>query len=368
MKTLYGLKQSGCEWNDELNKKLTKKGFKRFVSDPCAYRREVDGHIGILTIWVDDLILFANDEEAMDRMLNDLKKMFEITDLGEPSKIVGIEITIDEKTGAVKLTQTKYIEALLRKYGLEDANGVAVPMDPNIKLFKPDGSTSPQDRSNTYASLIGSLMFIAVATRPDIVFAIFRLAAYTAIPNLEHWSAAKRILRYLSGTRHEGITYHPTEDDSQPMVTGFADASFVSHKDMTSITGYIFMAADGAITWASKKQKSVTLSTTEAEYMCLADATREAAWLQNLYRELGREISPTKIYGDNQSALAIAKNPQYHKCTKHFDIKHHYIREKINDNSIVVEYCPTEDMTADIFTKPLPKAKFQKHKGELGVS
>ncbi|KAF8625760.1 hypothetical protein AX15_005213 [Amanita polypyramis BW_CC] len=242
-------------------------------------------------------------------------------------------------------------------------------MDLNIKLFKPEGSTSPQDRSNTYALLIGLLMFIAVTTQPDIVFAVFRLAAYTAVPDLEHWSAAKRILRYLAGTRYEGITYFPAiENDSQPIVIGFADASFASHEDMTSITGYVFTAAGGAITWASKKQKSVTLSTTEAEYVCLADATREASWLQNLYRELGREISPTKIYGDNQSALAIAKNLQYHKRTKHFNIKHHYIRKKINDNSIVVEYCPMEDMTADIFTKPLAKAKFQKHKNELGVS
>jgi hypothetical protein len=164
IKMLYGLKQSGHEWNDELNKKLIKKGFCQFVSDPCAYHREIEGHIGIMTVWVDDLILFTNDQQTMDRMLSDLRNMFEITDLGELRKIVGIEITIDEKTGTVKLTQTKYIEMLLRKHSLEDANGVAVPMDPNIKLFKPNKSSNPKDRSNTYTSLVGSLMFIAIAT------------------------------------------------------------------------------------------------------------------------------------------------------------------------------------------------------------
>ena len=161
---LYSLKQSGHECNDELNKKLTKKGFCQFVSDPCAYCHEIEGHIGIMTVWVDDLILFANNQLTMDCMLSDLKNMFEIMDLGELRKIVRIEITIDEKTGTVKLTQTKYIEMLLQKYTLEDANGVAVPMDPNIKLFKPNESSNPKDRSNTYASLVGSLMFIAVTT------------------------------------------------------------------------------------------------------------------------------------------------------------------------------------------------------------
>ena len=117
-----------------------------------------------------------------------------------------------------------------------------------------------------------------------------------------------------------------------------------------------------------EKQKSVTLSSTEAKYVCLADATCKAVWLQNLHREIVVDITLMKIYGDNQSALMIARNPQYHKCTKHFDIKHHYICEKINDQTIIVDYCPTENMTPDIFTKPLAKAKFQKHKYELGVS
>ena len=366
VKTLYGLKQSGREWNEELNRKLTKKGFRRLISDPCAYRREENGHVEILTVWVDDLMLFTNDDAAMTHLIADLREMFEITDLGEPGKIVGIEITINKETGEVKLTQTKYIEALLTKYGLENANGVAVPMDPNIKFEKPETSSDPQDRSNTYASLIGSLMFIAVATRPDIVFAVFRLASYTANPDLHHWSAAKRILRYLSSTRYQGIVYRP---GTEAEMVGYSDASFASFEDMTSVTGYVFKAAGGAITWASKKQKSVSLSTTEAEYACMADAAREAVWLQNLHDELGfGKKGPTLIHGDNQGALAIANNPQYHKRTKHFDIKHHYIREKVNDRSIKIEYCPTEDMTADIFTKPLPKPKYQKHKAELGIA
>jgi hypothetical protein len=370
IKTLYSLKQSGREWNEELNKRLTRIGFKRLVSDPCAYRKEMNTHVQIVTVWVDDLMLFTNDERAMVNLRRELEDSFEITDLGEPSKIVGIEITINDRNGEVKLTQERYIEAILKKHGLENANKVAVPMDPKIRFEKAESSTDPRDKSNAYASLIGSLMFAAVATRPDIAFPVFRLAAYTADPSLQHWTAAKKILRYLAGTKQEGITYRPSDKpDNAPIITGYSDASFASHDDMTSISGYVFLSGGSAITWGSKKQLSTSLSTTESEYTCLADAAREAIWLHNLYRELGMEIrKPIMIYGDNQGALAIANNPQYHKRTKHFDIKNHFIREKIRDRSITIEYCPTQDMTADMFTKPLPKEKFSKHKSELGMS
>ncbi|KAF8731509.1 hypothetical protein AX14_004758 [Amanita brunnescens Koide BX004] len=310
-------------------------------------------------------MLFTNGEEAMNRVKNDLQEMFEVTDLGEPSEIVSIEINIDPKTRDIKLTQMKYIEELLRKYGLVDANGVAIPMDPNIKFESPDGTG---DHSNSYASLISSLMFIAVATRPDIAYAVNRLAMYTANPDLHHWTATKHILRYLSGTHSQGITYL-AENNAKRKLTRYSDVSLASLNNMTSVSGYVFLAAGGAITWRSKKQTAVLLSSTEAKYMCLADATREATWLRNLYNELGFPIEgPTTVYGNNQSALAIANNLQYHKCTKHFDIKSHFIREKVNNQSIITEYCPTAKMTAEILTKPLLKPKFNQHKAKLGVS
>ena len=165
----------------------------------------------------------------------------------------------------------------------------------------------------------------------------------------------------------EGITYL-AEGDAEVKITGYSDASLASLDNMTSVLGYV-LAAGGAITWRSKKQTAVSLLSTEAEYISLADAACEATWLRNLYNELGFEITePTLIYGDNQSALAIASNPQYHKRTKHFNIKHHYIREKVNDQSIITEYCPTAEMTANVLTKPLPKPKFNQHKVKLGVS
>src|ERR1700679_4325537 len=279
------------------------------------------------------MLIFATTVLSMRIAKRDISDAFEVTDLGEPSKIVGIEITRDRENRKITITQTNYIETILAKYGLQDACPVRTPLDPNIKLEP--GEIEPGNRSNNYASLIGSLMYAAVATRPDIAFAVNRLASFTANPTMCHWTAAKHVLRYLKGTKNVGITYSKPEAEdmvNQNGIIGYSDASFANNYDRTSVSGYVFIAAGGAITWGSKKQNIVSLSTTEAEYICLSDAAREATWLRNLYAEIGfPQEEPTLVYGDNLSALAIAENPRYHRRTKHFDIKHHYIRDQVSN-------------------------------------
>jgi hypothetical protein len=370
IKTLYGLKQSGREWNIELNKELEAKGFNRLYSDPCAYIRKTSEGIEIITVWVDDLLLFTSNETLMGNLKRELQNMFEVTDLGDPNKIVGIEIIRDRGKGELKISQTRYIESILTRYGLLDANPVATPLDPKVKLEPITQTSEKGDRSNNYASLIGSLMYAAVATRPDIAYAVNRLASYTANPGITHWTAAKRILRYLKGTKDLGIIYKKTENESDKNnCTGYSDASFANNDDRTSISGYTFISSGGAITWGSKKQNTVSLSTTEAEYICLSDAAREAKWLRNLHMELGFEQQePTLIYGDNAGSLAIAQNPQYHKRTKHFDIKDHYIRKQVQMKNITLKYLSTTSMTADVFTKALAKPEHSKHLIKLGMT
>ncbi len=329
-------------------------------------------HIEIITVWVDDLLLFTDTEDLMKNLKRELGELFEVTDLGEPNKIVGIEILRDRKSGTLKLTQTRYIESLLRQYGLENANSVGMPMDPNIKLDTvPDNENDePRSRSYSYASLIGSLMYLAVATRPDIVFAVYQLASFTNNPGMQHWAAAKRVLRYLSGTKELGITYRKDPNyDPTNIFHGYSDANFASNADGTSITGFVFKSADAAITWNSKWQRNILQSTTETEYVGLNEATREAVWLRNLYEELGfRQTKPTTVYGDNQGSLAVAVNPQFHKRTKHFQVKMFYVREQIQNKTIKTEYCPTAEMTADIFTKPLHKPKHLFHTTNMGMT
>ena len=368
-KTLYGLKQSGREWNTELDFQLGKRGYRRIHSDPCVYIQKTPDRTMIITVWVDDMLIFATTILAMKIAKRDISDAFEVTDLGEPSKIVGIEITRDREQRKITITQTSYIETILAKYGLQDACPVRTPLDPNIKLEP--GEMETGNRSNNYVSLIGSLMYAAVATRPDIAFAVNRLASFTANPTMCHWTAAKHVLRYLKGTKNIGITYSKPETEdmvNQSGLIGYSDASFANNYDRTSVSGYVFKAAGGAITWGSKKQNIVSLSTTEAEYICLSDAAREATWLRNLYEEVGfPQEEPTLVYGDNLSALAIAENPRYHRRTKHFDIKHHYIRDQVSNKTIVTGYLPTAQMTADIFTKALPRQAHELHRNSLGL-
>jgi hypothetical protein len=252
-KMIYGLKQSGREWNIELNTRLTSIGFRSLKSDACVYIRKSQDGIEIITVWVDDLLLFTNMPRLMDRLKGQLKTKFDITDLGEPKKIVGIEITRNRPERTICISQTKFIEAILTKENMKSCNPVATPMDSGVHLTKHSGERDDELQCR-YASLIGSLMYLAVATRPDIAYMIHRLSAFTANPSKEHMGAAKRVLRYLSGTRNIGITYKGDNDDTKVRFCGWTDADFANDtQDRISISGYIFKLGEGAITWSSKK-------------------------------------------------------------------------------------------------------------------
>ncbi len=204
-KTLYGLKQSGHEWNKELDRQLKEKGFCNLLLDPCAYIQRNGNDLEIITVWVDDLLLFAMAIWIMSRVKQELNEMFKFTDLGEPTKIVGIEI--NQRADSLVISQKQYIDTILQKYRMGDANPVSTPMDPNISLEsnKEKGVTN---RSNDYTSLIDSLQYLATATCPDIAYAVNRLAAYTTNPSFTHYGTAKCMLRYIKGMRNYGITYH----------------------------------------------------------------------------------------------------------------------------------------------------------------
>ena len=365
IKTLYGLKQAGREWNKELDSKLRKKGYARLRSDPCVYVWRVDEDFVIITVWVDDLLLFATTIELIDKAKADIRSEWEVTDLGEPSKIVGIEITMSPES--IAISQHKYLEYILDKEKLERCNSVGTPLDPNVPL-EPNPEGNEGDRSNSYARLLGELQYIANGTRPDIAYAVNRLASYTANPSLQHMMALKRILRYLSGTRKFGIIYKALP--SQPsFFHGYADAAYGNADDKKSTSGYVFMAGEGAITWSSKKQISTALSSTEAEYVALSEASREACWLRNLYTELGflRENVPTLIRGDNDGSIAMARNPQFHKRSKHIDIRWHWIRELVEDGTIEIESCRDPEQPVDMLTKALARPKHLTHIKDVGL-
>jgi len=262
--------------------------------------------MAIITIWVDNLLLFASSDKAMFKMKDQIKSEWQITDLGEPQKIVSIEITL--KDHMVTIFQKKYIESILRKEGLERLNPVNMPMDPNNMLVpNPDGEGN---RSNSYVRLLGELQFLSNATRPDITFAVNKLVSYTANPSLHHISAIKRVLHYLTGTKEYGITY--TDSITHPNVFhGYANAAFRGNSDdQKSVASYVFITGNRAITWRSRKQTVIALSTTEAEYMALSEASCEIRWLRSLHLELGfKQEKPTLLWGDN--GPSVKKNLSY---------------------------------------------------------
>ena len=248
---------------------------------------------------------------------------------------------------------------------MQNAKPVGTPVDVNTKLVNATNEEECVDQL-LYQSAVGSLMYISVSTRPDITYAVSNLARFSSKPTKTHWTALKRVLRYLRGTVRYGILY--TKMCSSNCV-GFSDSDWAGDvNDRKSTSGYIFQIGGGAVTWKSKKQGCVALSTAEAEYIALSSAAQESVWLRQLTSELGSPPkTPTTIFEDNQSAIAMSKNPQFHGRAKHIDIKHHFIREQVNNNIVKIKYCPTEEMVADIFTKGLSCEQFCKLRKKAGI-
>ena len=251
---------------------------------------------------------------------------------------------------------------MLDKYGMGNCNPASTPAATDLKLIKEDGSKSV-DQSQ-YQSMIGSLLYLAVGTRPDIAFAVGAVSKFNSCPTESHLTAVKRIFRYLKGSSQMGIKYSGSN-----VLVGYADASWGSdHDDRHSTSGVVFFSANGPISWLSKRQSTVALSTAESEYVALFSSVKEAVWLKQLFEDLGESQSnPIYINCDNMSALAIANNSKSNKNVKHMEIKYHYVRETIESKVVATKYCPTEVMVADILTKPLARARFEALCAMLGL-
>jgi hypothetical protein len=238
-------------------------------------------------------------------------------------------------------------------------------VEPNLPtLSKEDGDKGLRI---SYQSAIGSLMYAMTQIRPDHAFAVSRLSQYCSNPMEEHWKAVKRVMRYLKGTATTGILYGRVAHQG---LVGFTDAAYGDDKGTRRSTGaYLFFYGGAPISWQSKRQQTVALSTCEAEYMAAAQATKEAIWLQGLLHDVDPEWQQVAvtIFCDNQGAIALAENPSHHSRSKHIDIQYHFIREAVQNTKIRLEYLPTEQMPADGLTKPLVPAKFTTFQAHLNL-
>ena len=370
-RSIYGLKQSARCWNQTLDIFLLKNGYRKGSADSCIYVKSVKQENGfisfvILAVYVDDIIPVSNDPEMLASEKQLLSNEFQMVDQGELQYILGMSIKRDREKKTLFISQEKYLENVLNRFGMQDSKPVSTPLETG-KTFHKRTNDEKQFDKETYQQAIGCLTYVSTATRPDIAATVGILSQYMADPSNDHWLGIKRLLRYIKGTLMYGLKFIAHENDDD--LYGFADANWAGDVDTRrSTSGYVFMVANGVVSWSNKKQSTVAKSTTEAEYVALSQATQEAIWLRRLLCDLGcKADGPTLINEDNQGAIEIARNPKFHNRTKRIDTTFHFIREKIVSKEIKVEYCSTHDMIADIMTKALPKDRFERLRSQLNV-
>ena len=362
-KSIYGLKQSPRCWNMALHDHLCKIGFKQSASDPCIYTAERE--TVILAVYVDDIILATKDERKLVQVKKAIANKFTVKDMGELKYILGVNIHHSEN--GIWIGQRNYTENVLKKFNMDKCKSVSTPVDTTAKLTQTDGNKSVDEQ--IYQSAVGSLLYLSLWTRPDIAFAVSSVARFCWKPEKEHWTAGKRIMRYLNGTINLGLLYTIKSSEDSEKCVGYSDADWAGDlSDRKSTSGYVFQMSGAAITWRSKKQSCVAISTAEAEYMALACAAQEAVWLQQLISDLKNKPAEAIMTNeDNQSAIAMSKNPQFHGRAKHVDIKFHFIRELLEKEKVTLKFCPSEDMIADMLTKGLGKGKLQNFRDMIGL-
>lgn len=360
-KAIYGLKQSAKCWNDRINSVLLELGYTKSQYESCLFSKKVENSFIVITLYVDDFFIFSNDVMETNNLKDELSKIFKVKDLGVVRECLGMNVNYDKEQGILTLNQESYIDQILNEFNMSECNIIKTPMECNISLENGD-----QDQLSMYPyqNLIGSLMYLAVIARPDIAFSVSYLSQFNRSYSQLHWKHAKRILKYLKGTKHYCLRFSKENME----LVGFVDADWGNNSiDRKSYTGYAFKFCGSVVSWQSCKQKTVALSSTEAEYMAISEAVKEAIYLKGLLYELMGTALCVNLFSDNQGAIKLSANDTYHKRSKHIDIRHHFVRQVIAEKQIVLKHLPTHEMPADILTKSLPAVKHNYFSKMLGI-
>jgi len=356
-RALYGLRQAPRAWHKKLKSTLLELGFTESESDPGLFSLQLtDNYPTFVLVYVYDMLLVSGEITKVIEVIGKLSKAFALKDMGEAAVFVGLEIDRNPSAGTLKVFQSRMAIDIVSRYGMGNAKGKPIPLNPCTKLLKDTGNLLDTTLFD-YSALVGSLMYLAVCTRPDLCQAVGALARYSANPMTEHWDAALGVVRYLSNTSSMGIIFSCNNGVCE--LSGYCDADFAGDIDTRrSTTGYVFKLAGGAISWSSRLQPTVAASTTEAEYMAASNATKEGLWLRKLLTDLGKPLKPIVIQSDNQAAISLIKNPITSMRSKHIDVIHHLARERVVRGEVVFSYVNTADNVADMLTKPLLELKF----------
>ncbi|KAM1696422.1 hypothetical protein ACFXTN_027951 [Malus domestica] len=372
-KSLYGLKQSPRQWYKRFDRFMIEQKYTRSHYDHCVYFRKLqDGTFIYLLLYVDDMLIACKSKVEIERLKTQLSNEFEMNDLGEARKILGMEIERDRAKGKISLCQKQYLKKVLQRFRMnENSKPISTPLASHFKL---SASMSPKTVEESqymaqipYANVVGSLMYAMVCTRPDISQAVSIVSRYMHNPGKGHWQAVKWILRYILGTVDVGLLFQQDKVTGQ-YVVGYVDSDYAGDLDKRrSTTGFVFTIAGGPVSWRSILQSTVALSTTEAEYMAVTEAIKEAIWLQGLLDDLGVQQDHVNVHCDSQSAIHLAKNQVHHARTKHIDVRFHFVREVIDEGDILLQKIGTTDNPADMLTKPVSLHKFKHCLDLIGI-
>jgi hypothetical protein len=371
-RALYGLRESPRIWNHTLHDFLIKCGLRQSHVDECLYY--IPGKLWIV-VWVDDFLVMSPDRQLLNKFKADLKERFPAKDMGPARAFLGLEIQRDRKARTLTISAPSYVVDMLARFGMANCKGATAPLPHKIDLrpTDPDEPALPKS-SYPYRELIGSLNYLAMVLRADIAFAVSYLARFQQHPSIHHWDAAKHVLRYLQATKDFGLTYSTksatvnlSDDGGIPSQTrrppdelyAYADASWADDPvERRSQSGYIFMYANAAVSWSTRRQDVVALSSTEAEYISLSATTKTALALRTLMAELtSAPPQPVVILEDNQSTIKLALKQTSSERTKHIDVRHHFVKQCVAKGSISLVYVPTAFQAADCLTKSLDKVK-----------
>jgi hypothetical protein len=359
---LYGLKQAPRAWYSRIESYFSKEGFTKCPYEHTLFIKTADGgKILIICLYVDDLIFTGNDEVMFDEFKKSMMAEFDMSDLGKMRYFLSIEVL--QKEGGIFISQQKYTNEVLERFNMGQCNSVKNPIVPGFKLTKDEGGV--QVDSTLYKQMVESLMYLT-ATRLDLMFVVSLISRYMEHPTESHMLATKRILRYVKGTTKFRMFYRKGGDIE---FCGYTDSDYAGDQDdRKSISGYVFMMNSSAISWSSKKQPVVTLSTTEAEFIAAASSACQVVWLRRILKSLTHVLSgPTVVYCDNISAIRLSKNPVMYGRSKHIDIRFHFLRDLVKDGVIELTQCSTHEQVADIMTKPLKIEVFSKIRESMGV-
>jgi hypothetical protein len=330
-------------------------------ADSSLFVKVKEAKIAIVLVYVDDLIITGDDDAEIYQTKENLSVRFQMKELGELKHFLGLEV--DRTEEGLFLCQQKYAKDLLQRFGMLECKPISTPMEANAKLCAHAGKDL-QDGA-MYRQLVGSLIYLTL-TRPDISYAVGVVSRYMQQPKKPHLEVVQRILRYVKDTINYGLFY---KKGDEVKIIGYCDADYAGdHDTRRSTTGYIFKIGSGVVSWCSKRQPTVSLSTTEAEYRAAAMAAQESTWLKQLMKDLHQSTdSAVPLYCDNQSAIRLAENPVFHARTKHVEVHYHFLREKVLQEELEMHQVKSEDQVADLFTKGLSTTRFQKLREQLNM-